>query len=367
MNRNLTTALFAVLAVTSGAAFADQGGQGQNCINGAVNQNFCGGDGDGGDTTTTTTTTDNSIDNSGDNRGNDYSDNSVTDKSVTVTDNSQNYTDNGVNNVSDDDTYIDKSVTDNSNNYTDNSVNDISNNTTFSTETTVNEGGKGGKGGDGGDASVGDTTSKSKSNSSATGGNASASGGDASATGGSVGDTSSSSESNNTVTSDNTSSVGDTTSESNNSNSNDSEGGDVNFEYSYNNVQAENAASSAASVLTGFCQTGGSAQGFSGGFTLTGNDQFCDRIRMADYYWVQYGRQKEIAATFQCHKVEEGSPLYKRCVQTGERMFESLDLAWENTEEANSLLDTGKFASHVEKATGPMARIAGILSILILL
>ena len=193
-------------------------------------------------------------------------------------------------------------------------------------------------------------------------------GGKATATGGSVGDTTATvgdttSESNNVNSNDSVATVGDTVSESNNSNSNDSEGGDV--EFNYTNTQADNAASSAASVLTGFCQTGGSAQGFNGGFTLTGNDQFCDRIRMADYYWVQYERQVELAKAFACN--QPISALESRCAKIGERMISAIDKAWENTEEANSLLDSGQFASHVEKATGPFARIGGILALLVLL
>lgn len=239
---------------------------------------------------------------------------------------------------------------------TTNSNNGNSYNTTVdnSTTRTVNRGG-----------SVGDTSSTSlatggsvgdtSSTSLATGGSV----GDTTATGGSVGDTVAQS------TNDNSATVGNVGSTAESTNSNDSEGGAVDFDYNYSNIQAENAASSAASVLTGFCQTGGSAQGFSGGFTLTGNDQFCDRIRMADYYWIQYERQVQLSSTFSCHAPVKA--LTKRCGIIGERMLVSLDKAWENTEEANSLLDSGKLAAKVEKATGPLARIGGILSILLIL
>ena len=226
------------------------------------------------------------------------------------------------------------------------------------------------------DATGGDATGGAGGSATATGGaggSSTATGGEggkggkaksnASATGGSVGDTTSSS--NNVNTNDSVATVGNTTSSSDNTNSNDSEGGDVEFNYSYESTTADNAASSAASVLTGFCQTGGSAQGFNGGFTLTGNDQFCDRIRMADYYWVQYERQVELAKAFACN--QPISALESRCAKIGERMISAIDKAWENTEEANSLLDSGQFASHVEKATGPFARIGGILALLVLL
>lgn len=233
-------------------------------------------------------------------------------------------------------------------------------------------GGKGGKANStatGG--SVGDTSSRSKSKATggnATGGNVGDTTSRSKATGGNVGDTSS--ESNNVNTNDSVAAVGDTSatvgntvSSSDNSNSNDSQGGDV--EFNYTSTTADNAASSAASVLTGYCQTGGSAQGMNGGFTLTGNDQFCDRIRMADYYWIQYSRQVELASAFACNLPVPA--LADRCVKIGERMLTSLDKAWENTEEANQLLDSGKFAAQVEKATGPFARIGGILALLVLL
>ena len=233
------------------------------------------------------------------------------------------------------------------------------------------EGGAGGKGGRGGNAtasggqggaggSVGDTTSTS----SATGGSVGDTTSTSSATGGSIGDTSSESTIGDTTSqsnNDNRSTVGNTTSESNNAN--ESKGGDV--EFNYTNIDAENVASSAASVITGFCQSGGSAQSTKGGFSLAGNDLFCDRIRMADYYWVQYERQVQLSVTFQCHK--PSTALKSRCAKVAKRLVTSLDKAWDNTEQANDLLDSGEFSSKVEKAVGPFARIGGILGMLFLL
>ena len=184
-----------------------------------------------------------------------------------------------------------------------------------------------------------------------------------SATGGNVGDTTS--ESNNVNNNDSVATVGNTTSSSDNSNSNsnDSEGGDV--EFNYTSTQADNAAMSAASVLTGYCQNGGSAQGFNGGFSLTGNDAFCDAIRLSDHYWVQVERQQKIAYMLGCATPKPA--LAARCAETGARMLEAMDRAWEASDVANDLLMASKFSGQVEAVTGPFARIGGILALLLLL
>jgi len=427
--KSLTKATITLSAILlASTAYAGKGGEGQNCEQGAVNQNFCQGGGDYVE------------DNSGDHRGNSWSDSN---NSSTVTDNSVTHngpTHNGDRNV-------DKSTTSTGiglgGSATGGSVGDTS-------ASSVSKGGKGGKGGAGGSAtggSVGDTSSSSVSsggnanatvgntnatvgntkatvgnttatggsstggsvgNTSATGGNAtggsvgnttatggtslatggsvgdtSATGGsvgDTSATGGSVGDTTSesnntnnndsvatvgdtSSESNNVNTNDSVATVGDTSSSSDNSNSNDSEGGDV--EFNYTSTQADNAAMSAASVLTGYCQNGGSAQGFNGGFSLTGNDAFCDAIRLSDHYWVQVQRQQQIAYMLGCAAPKPA--LAARCVETGGRMLEAMDRAWEASDVANDLLMASKFSGQVEAVTGPFARIGGILALLLLL
>lgn len=200
----------------------------------------------------------------------------------------------------------------------------------------------------------------------------SATGGDATATGGKVKNSGNADVDVNDFTT-NTASVGDTVSESNNtntsssdnSNNNTSQGGDVSFDYSYSNVQAENAASSAASTFVSYCQRGASAQGFDGGFTVSDNDAFCDRIRLADHYWVVYDRQLQLLNTFQCAMPAER--FADRCAITEERAMVALDKAWTNTEEANELIESGEFAAKVERTAGPFARIGGILMMLLVL
>ena len=156
-----------------------------------------------------------------------------------------------------------------------------------------------------------------------------------------------------------TSSVGDTSSSSDNENNSG-----VEFNYSYENIQT---AASAASVFTSYCQNGASAQAPFGGFSISNNDQFCDHIRMADYWWGQYEKQVQIAVAFQCDTPDMPEKLTERCATTGERLLVSLDKAWDNTETANKLLENSEWAAHVDRQIAPVSKLGTLLGVLVFL
>jgi hypothetical protein len=59
-----------------------------------------------------------------------------------------------------------------------------------------------------------------------------------------------------------------------------------------NSTDYDYAASSAASVFAGYCQSGASAQISGGGFSVVNTDAFCEMIRLKDEMWEDAQREK---------------------------------------------------------------------------
>ena len=205
----------------------------------------------------------------------------------------------------------------------------------------------GGRGGKGGNASVGNTTSTASNNI----GNVTSNSGDSlSKSNANVGDTSATIG--DVTTGASTSSAvstneGNTVASENNNTVND---GDVTIDAgsSYES-NFEAAASSAASVFAGYCQSGGSGQLTGGGFSVVNSEQFCDHVRLASImreayeYEVAMGKGEEEYAT---------------------KYYEAYH---DNLGDALRLIEGSEFAGMIDRNTGFIIRPAALVGLLIFL
>lgn len=244
--------------------------------------------------------------------------------------------------------------------------------------TSIAAGGKGGeassnataKGGKGGNAKVGDTTSTASntvgnvssasgdSNSTSTVGNVSSYSGDSTShASANVGDTSA-------TVGDTSATIGDvttgastssavSTNEGNNvasENTNTVNDGDINIDAgSVYESNYEAAASSAASVFAGYCQSGGSGQLTGGGFSVVNSEQFCDHVRLASIMREAYEYEVAMGNS-------EG--------QFATKYYEAYH---DNLGDALSLIEGSEFAGMIDRNTGFIIRPAALIGLLIFL
>lgn len=131
-----------------------------------------------------------------------------------------------------------------------------------------------------------------------------------------------------------------------------SNGGSSNSSTEINYSRVE-SASSAASVYAGYCQTGGSGQVASGGFSVINGDQFCEHIRMADRALLAYQQMVEWCR----------NPDNVACDTS--KQAEYLAMYHENIADADSLVQTTQATSWIGRVLGQLAPL-GIMALLLL-
>lgn len=110
------------------------------------------------------------------------------------------------------------------------------------------------------------------------------------------------------------------------------------------------AAASAASVFAGYCQNGGSGQGYDGGFSVVNESQFCDYVTMAGVWYTAYENELE-----RCNcEVSEWAETYYGHYQ-------------DNMNSAQRLLNNTGFSGWADRFFGQMVRPLAVIGLLLLI
>lgn len=125
----------------------------------------------------------------------------------------------------------------------------------------------------------------------------------------------------------------------------------------------EDAASTPAAVFAGYCQTGGSGQVESGGFSIINGDQFCEHIRMADRALLAYQQQVEWCKP-RCSNCGKKQPVNYACSQ--QMMDYHLEVYRENMIDANNLVQTSQATGWINRVFGQLAVPIGVIAFLLL-
>jgi len=106
-------------------------------------------------------------------------------------------------------------------------------------------------------------------------------------------------------------------------------------------------AASAATVFAGYCQSGASAQGIEGGFSIVNPEAFCNHIRMAAV----------------------AKEAYMFAEQTGNKKAASAfyDMYIDNLEDANGLLENTEDVSQLDTFFGYLVRPLAVIGALVFL
>lgn len=144
--------------------------------------------------------------------------------------------------------------------------------------------------------------------------------------------------------------------------------GDTNIDNSSYSYVEEDAASSAAAVFAGYCQTGVSGQIVEGGFSIVHTEQFCNHIRLADVMWQAAEREKR------CQVIEVGytdrggndhitdSDEVCKYTEKGEKF---LDAYYDNLLDAQALVEVTEGTSMLDALSKQLVTPLGLIGALI--
>jgi hypothetical protein len=143
------------------------------------------------------------------------------------------------------------------------------------------------------------------------------------------------------------------------------EGDTDNSSYSY---KEETAASSAASVFAGYCQSGTSGQIEAGGFSVVNPEAFCNNIRMAAVYQEAYAWELahgKVTCSDEAGTVWVEDQYADTCVN--EQAAEYYTLYTGHLEDAHELLVNTDAVATVDAVAGYLMRPLAIIALLLLL
>lgn len=127
----------------------------------------------------------------------------------------------------------------------------------------------------------------------------------------------------------------------------------------------EVAASSAASVFAGYCQTGVSGQIEQGGFSIVHTEQFCNHVRLADVMYQAYTREVVCTCEGACTAKEAS---VERVCSTSDEGQLFLDAYYDNLLDAQSLIEvtegTSKLDAIAKQLTTPLGLIGALIWLL---
>lgn len=123
------------------------------------------------------------------------------------------------------------------------------------------------------------------------------------------------------------------------------------------------AASSAASVFAGYCQSGSSGQLEGGGFSVVQTEQFCNYIRLASVMYQAYEREvANCGCVGICTRAE--ASVVMEC-QPGENAEKFLDAYYENLWDAQELMQRTEGLALVDRASKQLITPMAILGVLV--